>query len=534
MLHRRHVLIVPVLCSLVACGEDSVAITGSVSGLAGSGLVLTNNGTDDLAITGDGPFEFAKRVTKGQAYSIEIKTQPSSPTQGCTLDHATGKAGDGTEITVTCTTSSFVIGGTVTGLAGTGLVLQNGSDMVPISADGAFMFATPVASGATYNVVVASQPSARTQVCTVTGGSGTVTDADVTTIAVSCATNQFTIGGTVTGLAGSGLVLQDNAGDDLAISADGTFTFATPVASGDSYNVTVKTQPAMPQQSCTVASATGTVTDANVTDVAVTCTAPTWSTSLFPIAIPGPTYGLGDMTFDAAGNLLVIASSPTNAVVRVDRVTGALTTVASGIGTGYLLGIAYSAATDTIYVNTDNGIMYKIDNAGTVSLFATTNVNQLDALAIAPSTFGTYGGDIIGVSEYGTVIAVDPTTAAITTLTTTGPAMSDLVFAPDGTLYVSGSATISTMSATGVATTAFSGFSSADGITLSPDGTSMFVADSGTDQVIQVTVATAATTIIGSYNIDDGFFVGGILADSGNTVMVMTGETSLTLAAFNY
>ena len=57
----------------------------------------------------------------------------------------------------------------------------------------------------------------------------------------------YSIGGTVSGLAGSGLVLQNNGGDDLAISADGSFTFATPLVDGSSYEVTVLTQPTQPQ-----------------------------------------------------------------------------------------------------------------------------------------------------------------------------------------------------------------------------------------------------------------------------------------------
>jgi hypothetical protein len=43
----------------------------------------------------------------------------------------------------------------------------------------------------------------------------------------------YTIGGTVTGLAGTGLVLQDNSGNNLTVSANATgFTFSTAVTSG--------------------------------------------------------------------------------------------------------------------------------------------------------------------------------------------------------------------------------------------------------------------------------------------------------------
>lgn len=56
----------------------------------------------------------------------------------------------------------------------------------------------------------------------------------------------------MTGLSGAGLVLQNNAGDDLAVSTNGTFAFATPIASGAAYAITVKTQPSASAQTCTV------------------------------------------------------------------------------------------------------------------------------------------------------------------------------------------------------------------------------------------------------------------------------------------
>ena len=52
----------------------------------------------------------------------------------------------------------------------------------------------------------------------------------------------YTIGGTVSGLTGTGLVLQDNGGNNLSVSASGSFTFSTAVASGAAYSVTVFTQ----------------------------------------------------------------------------------------------------------------------------------------------------------------------------------------------------------------------------------------------------------------------------------------------------
>src|SRR5688572_1308876 len=55
-----------------------------------------------------------------------------------------------------------------------------------------------------------------------------------------------TIGGSLAGLSGSGLVLQNNGGDNLTINANGPFTFATSITQGNAYNVTVLTQPSNP------------------------------------------------------------------------------------------------------------------------------------------------------------------------------------------------------------------------------------------------------------------------------------------------
>ncbi len=84
----------------------------------------------------------------------------------------------------------------------------------------------------------------------------------------------FTIGGTVSGLAGGSLVLQNNVADDLAVSSNGSFTFAGKLATGAAYAVTIKTQPASTGQTCTVAGGSGTLAAADVANVAVTCAAP--------------------------------------------------------------------------------------------------------------------------------------------------------------------------------------------------------------------------------------------------------------------
>jgi hypothetical protein len=157
----------------------------------------------------------------------------------------------------------------VSGATGTVILQDNGGDNLTVTANGPFTFATKLASGAAYAVTVQTQPAGQT--CTVASGSGTIASANVTNVAVSCTTNAtYSVGGTVSGLTGS-VVLQDNGGDNLTVAANGPFTFATKLASGASYNVTVQANPT--GQTCTTANGTGTIASANITSVTVTCTA---------------------------------------------------------------------------------------------------------------------------------------------------------------------------------------------------------------------------------------------------------------------
>lgn len=90
--------------------------------------------------------------------------------------------------------------------------------------------------------------------------------------AISPPVPTYTVGGTASGLTAAGLVLQNNGADDLSVAASGAFTFATALAAGSPYDVTVKTQPA--GQACSVTSGTGSV-QADVGNVLVECVAAT-------------------------------------------------------------------------------------------------------------------------------------------------------------------------------------------------------------------------------------------------------------------
>ncbi len=82
---------------------------------------------------------------------------------------------------------------------------------------------------------------------------------------------EFSIGGQLNGLlAGNSIILQNNALEQLSISADGAFTFVTLIEDGNTYDVTILTQPE--NQFCTVINGQGTVNGGPVSDVMVDCT----------------------------------------------------------------------------------------------------------------------------------------------------------------------------------------------------------------------------------------------------------------------
>ena len=361
-------------------------ISAAVSGLTGTGLMLQDNGGDNLSVTTNGTFPFATQIASGGPYAVTVLTQPSGQT--CTLGtNASGTATADVTVAVTCTTvvvTSYTISAAVSGLTGTGLVLQdNGGDNLSITTNGTFPFATQVPSGGSYAVTVLTQPSGQT--CSLgSNASGTAT-ANVT-VAVTCSSTLYTISVDVSGLTGTGLVFQDNGGDNLSVTANGTFPFATQIASGGAYAVTVFTQPS--GQSCSLGSnATGTAT-ANVT-VAVTCTA-LYTISAAVSGLSG-TLVLQDLVAGVENSLTVttngtfpfttqVPSGGTYAVTVLTQPSGQTCTLgsnASGTATSNVT-VAVTCASTTLYTvsiaitGLTSGSLVVQDNPGN-NLTETTN-----------------------------------------------------------------------------------------------------------------------------------------------------------------
>jgi len=252
--------------------------------------------------------------------------------------------------------AAYTVGGVVAGLTGSGLVLQNnGGNNLGVATAGAFAFSESAPSGSTYSVTVLTQPSAPSQTCTVSAATGAIQSSNVMTVAITCVTNGYAVGGTVSGLSGTGLVLQNNGANDLTVDAAGQFSFPTPVTSGGAYAVTVRAQPAggSPQR-CTVANGAGTVASAAVTSVSVMCAPPTGKFLYVPnqasndvsayaidpntgslTAVPGSPFSAAPSpttaSVDPLSKFLYVASRgsasspPVISAYLIDATTGALT-----------------------------------------------------------------------------------------------------------------------------------------------------------------------------------------------------------------
>lgn len=396
-----------------------------MSGLAGTGLVLDLGGQSLVVEKGATSFAFPEKVERGKSYAVTVKSQPLNVSQTCTVSGGSGTiAGDVANVAVTCTTNRYTLSATITGLSGSGLVLQNnGADDTAVAPSGSprvASFASKVASGAPYAVTVKTQPVGQT--CTVTGGTGTVVAGDVSTVAVNCI-NTYTIGGTVSGLAGTGLTLQNNLGDDAVVNANGSFAFPTPVLNGAAYSVTIKTQPTNPWQTCVLSNGTGTVAAANITSVSIVCTTQTYS-------VKGTVAGLS-----GAGLVLLNNGADARAVSGGATTFEFVTKVASGSPYNVTVQTAPTGPSQTCVVSNGSGTVTNADVTN-VGISCTTNAYNVNV-----NVSGMVGTGLVLRNNGGNDLTINTNGAyafSATRLSGTAYAVSVFTHSTGDTCYVSG------------------------------------------------------------------------------------------------
>jgi sugar lactone lactonase YvrE len=285
---------------------------------------------------------------------------------------------------------------------------------------------------------------------------------------VACITNTYSIGGSVSGLTGT-VVLQANNGDNLTVAADGTFTFATKVAYGNPYSITVLTQPT--GQTCSVSSGAGTVSSSNVGNVAVVC-------SVNAYTVGGTVSGLS--------GYMVLQDNNGDNLIAVNGVFTFANKVA--YGSPYSVTVLTRPATQNCSVASGTGTMGAASVANVVVTCA--NVNQMGgamqgvALSLTPSVStlpgaGTFNGPNEGITTDGTNLYVADRNNHL---------IRKIVIA---------TGVVSTLAGTGVAGAADGAgatatFSYPSGITT--DGTNLYVTDYANQKIRKIVIATGVVS----------------------------------------
>jgi hypothetical protein len=201
-LFLRSGVVLACALTLAACGGKggNLLLSGSVVGVNRTGLVLQNNGANDLEVVSPFTnFVFPTLIGNDTDFNVTIKSSPSNA--DCTAFNNKGKTSnfDINNIVISCVLHTFDLGGSVSGLTTNGLVLANGSDRQTVPAGAtSFTMTVPnkdstgkdiltgkVADGSPYGITVLTQPAGQT--CTVIGGTGIMGPGPVTTVQVSCA-----------------------------------------------------------------------------------------------------------------------------------------------------------------------------------------------------------------------------------------------------------------------------------------------------------------------------------------------------------
>ena len=383
--------------------DRSRTVGGVLSGLIGT-VVLQNNSSDTLPLSGDGLFVFPDMVAPGCTYNVTVLTQPSGQT--CTVNNGSGTIGvlPIRNVRVTCSANTHSVGGTITGLTGTVVLLNNGANPLSQNTIGAFTFPPPdLAEGSTYNVTVQTQPTGET--CSVSNGNGTIGTTDVTTVNVTCSVNTFSIGGNITGPGGT-VSLMNNGSEIVNANENSPYTF-TGLADQSSYNVTVNTQP--PGQFCQVANATGTISGANVNNINVTCNSSQVSLTAAPNAVIPVSAGMATVavtntsTTDTALNVRAVLPSGWVDVTQVPCATILpnqtcdleFTTSTPYVAQGNIL-----ITGDNVSTPATTALAFSINGYLVFSVDSTTSASVVDTTPFPNVQWSDENGSLVGADSF--------------------------------------------------------------------------------------------------------------------------------------
>lgn len=491
----------------VSIASDTIG--GTISGLTTNGLVLQNNGGNNLTVPANSNvFQFPTPVAAGSTYNVTVHKQPRGLM--CTVSNGSGiVTASVTNIKVSCTTATFSISVTVSGLASsvTGFAIENnGSDVINPTNNGKFTFPTMVPYGGTYDITVLTQPTGGAFFCTPSHGQGTVTGP--INVNMICNSTNVPISINVTGLTSSvtGFVVANNTHDQLNPTTNGVFTFSQPVSIGGTYDITVPHQP--PGYTCTPTNGQGTAS-APVT-VDMIC-----NTISYPIG--GTTTGL---TLPVTGFVLLnnghdelmpinngpftfsqpIASGGTYHVTVKTQPDGFICSISNSSGTAAapVTNVTVTCASSGYVVSNDP--FSSTNSVSQCSILSTGQLSNCSPTAIGAPPFldlvltpgnsndsaNSYAYASPGLSNNIYLCNIDPITANLTCPSTTGSNFNGpegIAINPSGThVYVTNfnanTVTLCTAGSGGTLTNCSStgsGFDDPNGITIHPNNQYAYV-----------------------------------------------------------
>jgi hypothetical protein len=247
-----------VAATFTSIGGPSYTVTPSTPAGVGTGGTISPSGP--VTVPSGNTAKFT--VTANSGYSV------NSSGGSCVGSWSAGTQSNSwiwTSVPITANCGvTFAFGTTVSTSAGTGGTISGGGTVV---------------LGQTSKLTIT--PNSGYTIASVTGCGGTLSGNTYATGAITApctvtatftsTVNTRTVGGSVSGLTGSGLRLALTAGNQTVnVSPDvSSYVFPTAVSSGTAYTVSVQTQPT--GLTCSITNASGTVGATNVTNANVTC-----------------------------------------------------------------------------------------------------------------------------------------------------------------------------------------------------------------------------------------------------------------------